>query len=121
QDAGGLEIAQREDLGARNPAEDVRDGRSAPRDRGLRGFGLLAFLIASILYMEIVLRVGTQTPVLNNGLVFATLFAGATASLVFLAASFFRGVGRTLVVGLSLGVVTVLFMSQFIYYDIFTT
>ena len=71
--------------------------------------------------MEIVLRVGTQTPVLNNGLVFATLFAGATASLVFLAASFFRGVGRTLVVGLSLGVVTVLFMSQFIYYDIFTT
>ncbi len=87
----------------------------------LEGFNLLVFLMASILYMEIILRVQTESPFVNDGLFYTTLFAGATSLLVYLITSFFKGVGRNVVVGLALGVITVLFMSQYIYYDIFKT
>ncbi len=88
---------------------------------GARGLALPAFLLASVLYLEIVLRVQTGLPVLSVGLAYATLFAGVTSLVVHLVASIFPGRARDVVVALCLTFVTVLFMSQLIYYDIFTT
>lgn len=89
--------------------------------RPLGGLTTAALLVASVLFMEAVLRVRTDLPFLNDGLLYTALFAGATALVVHLATSFFRGSGRKLVVGLFLGFMTALFMSQLIYYDFFGT
>lgn len=77
--------------------------------------------MASLLLMETVLRVQTDLPFFNVGLVFAALFAGVTSLLVYLLASFFTGIGRDVVVAVSLAVITVLFMTQLLYFDIFRT
>lgn len=87
----------------------------------LEGFNLLIFLMGSIFFMEIILRVNTETSFFNIGLIFSALFAASTALCIYLLTSFFRGWGRTLILGLTLGVTTILFASQFIYYKIFKT
>jgi phosphoglycerol transferase MdoB-like AlkP superfamily enzyme len=89
--------------------------------RPLGGLTIVALLIASVLLMEAVLRVRTDLPFLNDGILYTTLFAGATALVVSFVTSFFTGLGRKVVVGLFLGFMTVLFMTQLIYYDIFGT
>lgn len=57
----------------------------------------------SILWLEIVLRLHAQTPVVAGGLLYAALFAGVAAALVCLVVSLLHGALRTVVVGLSLG------------------
>ncbi|HLS45506.1 MAG TPA: sulfatase-like hydrolase/transferase [Ornithinicoccus sp.] len=104
----------------------VSDSTGAPSDRleGRRrvaGLSLLLFLVASMIYLEIVLRIQTDSQLVGDGLLYTTLFAGATSFVIFLIASFLRGAGRTIVVGLLLGAMTVIFMSQFLYYDTFRT
>lgn len=78
-------------------------------------------VLASLLWLEVVLRVRTDAPFLNVGLVYTVLFAWVTALVVHLVAGFFRGRSRDVVVALCLGFLTLLFMSQLVYYDIFRT
>src|SRR5690606_14281863 len=104
----------------------VSDSTGAPSSRlggrrPVEGLSLLLFLVASMIYLEIVLRIQTDSQVVGDGLLYTTLFAGATSFVIFLIASFLRGAGRTIVVGLLLGAMTVIFMSQFLYYDTFRT
>ncbi|HSL85631.1 MAG TPA: hypothetical protein VK861_01710, partial [Bacteroidales bacterium] len=87
----------------------------------LEGFILLIFLFASFTFMEIILRINTESIFFNDGLLFSVLFAGITSLIIYLAASFFKGRARTGFVGIALGVVTFLFASQLIYYKIFKT
>lgn len=87
----------------------------------LEGFHLMIFLMASILYMEIILRINTKSAFFSDGLIFITLSAGAAALLVFLLTSLFKGVGRRRVVGIFLVGLTLIFSSQLIYYKIFKT
>lgn len=68
-----------------------------------------------------VLRLQSDLPFFTIGLGYAALFAGVTTLVVSLLASFFVGVARDVVVGAALALVTMLFVSQFIYHDIFTT
>ena len=79
------------------------------------------FVAVAIVYLELLLRAGTDAPFANDGLLYLVLFAVVAALLVDLAAGVFTGRGRTIVVGVFLGCVTVLFASQFIYYEFFTT
>lgn len=71
--------------------------------------------------MEVALRLRSQAPFLNLGLLYAVLFAVVAALVVFLVASFLNRVVRHIVVGLLLAASTVVFLSQFLYYDIFGT
>ncbi|MCE0488293.1 LTA synthase family protein [Ornithinimicrobium sediminis] len=88
---------------------------------GARGLVLPGFLLASLLFLEVVLRVQTGLPVISMGLVYAALFAGVIALVVHLVASLFPRVARDVVVAVCLAFISVLYMSQLIYYDIFTT
>ena len=99
------------------PGGDRSSGPSA----AARGLTLPAYLLASLLFLEVVLRLQTGLPILSIGLVYATLFAGVIALVVHLVASLVPGRSRDVVVGLCLAAVTVLYISQLIYYDIFTT
>lgn len=87
----------------------------------LRRLVLPVFLAASIVYLEVLLRIGTEAPFGNEGLIYVVLFTLAWALLVHLVAGFFSGRARTIVVGVLLGLLTVVFASQFIYYEFFTT
>lgn len=71
--------------------------------------------------MEIILRSQTESPWVNNGLWYITLFAAAASLFIHLVAGFLPAVGRKVLVGLALAALTVLFASQLIYYDIFKT
>jgi lipoteichoic acid synthase len=79
------------------------------------------FLAASVIAMEVLLRTATEAPFANVGLLYTVLFAVAAALLVHLVAGFLTGLGHRIVVGVFLGVLTVVFASQFIYYQFFTT
>ncbi|MCA1781528.1 MAG: LTA synthase family protein [Dermatophilaceae bacterium] len=79
------------------------------------------FLAASIIHLEVLLRTRTDAPFANDGLLYIVLFAVAGALLVHLVAGFLTGLGRSIVVGVFLGVLTVVFASQIIYYEFFTT
>ena len=84
-------------------------------------FYLPAFIATSILFMESVLRVRADAPFLNSGLLYAALFAAVAALLITVVASVLNGVVRTVFVGVCLGAITVLFMSQLLYFDVFGT
>jgi lipoteichoic acid synthase len=79
------------------------------------------YLTGSILYMELILRSQTESPFLNNGLLYAGLFALTGSLFLHLVAGFLPRVGRAILMGTTLSVLTVLFASQLIYYDIFKT
>ncbi|MFK5634055.1 LTA synthase family protein [Ornithinimicrobium sp. LYQ103] len=97
-------------------------GRQRSEERaGATGLALPGFLLAAVLYLEVILRVQTDAPFFTVGLLYAALFAGVTALLVSLVAGLFVGLARDVVVALCLAFITLLFMSQFIYYDIFKT
>lgn len=78
-------------------------------------------VLVAILWMESAVRIRTDGPFFAVGLVYATLFAAVAALFVFLVASFFHQVARHIVVGLSLAAITVVFLTQVLYYDIFKT
>lgn len=99
------------------PAEGWRGHERA----GVIGLALPAFLLVSMLWLEVILRLQTDAPFLGIGLAYATLFAGVTALLAHLVASFLAGRARDVLVALCLASITVLFMSQLIYHDIFRT
>ncbi|MGA8046438.1 MAG: sulfatase-like hydrolase/transferase [Dermatophilaceae bacterium] len=101
---------------ARSSRREAREASTGPRR-----LVLPTFLAASIIYLEVLLRTGTDAPFANDGLLYIVLFAVAVALLVHLLAGFFTGRGRTIIVGVFLGVLTVVFASQFIYYEFFTT
>ena len=75
----------------------------------------------AVLALELILRARTEAPFLTVGLLWAAVFAGATALVITLVAGLLPGRARDVVVGLALAFVTLLFMSQLIYYDIFGT
>ena len=101
--------------------DEAGAARRADERGGLAGLALPGFVLASLLLMELVLRARTDLPLFGIGLVYAALFAGAAALLVHLIAGFFSGVASDVVVAAFLTVSAVLFMTQFIYYDIFRT
>lgn len=87
----------------------------------LEGFFLLIFLFFSLAFMEIILRFNTESIFFNDGLIYSVLFAGITSLLIYLLASFFKGGWRNTVIFASMGLVTLIFASQLIYYKIFKT
>lgn len=87
----------------------------------MRPPALARFLLVAILYLELVLRARSEAPFLTVGLVWAALFAGVSALVLSLVVGLIPGRARDVVVGLALTFLTVLFMSQLIYYDIFST
>ncbi len=85
----------------------------------LEGFYMLAYIWVAIFYMELVLRVNTGSPFINEGIWYGFLFSGITAFLVYFLASFLKEKGRTLGIGVFLFLTTFLFASQLIYFKIF--
>ncbi|MGD8201082.1 LTA synthase family protein [Ornithinimicrobium sp. W1679] len=81
----------------------------------------MRFLLVAVLCLELVLRARTEAPFLTVGLVWAAVFAGVAALVISLVAGLLPGRARDVVVGLALAFLTLLFMSQLIYYDIFGT
>ncbi|MGB4587893.1 MAG: sulfatase-like hydrolase/transferase [Clostridiaceae bacterium] len=87
----------------------------------LEGFNLLLYLMGTIVFLEIILRINTEVKLLSIGMVYSVLFGISTALLIYLLASLLKGTFRTILMGVILFVVTLLFSSQFIYYKIFKT
>lgn len=85
----------------------------------LEGFYMLVYLWAGLFYMEIILRLSTNSPFINNGLWYGFLFSGVTGFFIYVLTSFFKERGRTIAIGILLFLVTILFASQLIYYKIF--
>src|SRR5690606_14138062 len=99
----------------------VTDRQRLGRGAGARPLALARFLFMAVLALELILRARTEAPFLTVGLLWAAVFAGATALVITLVAGLLPGRARDVVVGLALAFVTLLFMSQLIYYDIFGT
>ncbi|AXH97733.1 sulfatase-like hydrolase/transferase [Ornithinimicrobium avium] len=95
------------------PARETRHG-GAP-------FVLPVLLAVSILYLELLLRLGTGAPFLGGGLLYLTLFAGVAALVALLVISFLHGWARVVLTGTFLVLVTLLFMAQLVYHDVFGT
>ena len=87
----------------------------------LEGYYLLAFLFLSIFFLEIVLRVSTGSEFFNDGLLHSYLFAGATAAIIHFGVSLLPRRTETILLGLLLLIITLLFGSQLIYHKIFLT
>ncbi len=102
-------------------AGEPREARRADERGGLAGLALPGFLLASLLLMELVLRAKTDLPFFGIGVLYAALFAGAAALLAHLVAGFVTGVTRDVVIAGFLAGSAALFITQFIYYDIFKT
>ncbi len=99
--------------------ERQKEMRRNNRTFFLEGFYMLAYLWAVLFYMEIILRLSTKSPFMNNGLWYGFLFSGVTGFIIYVMASFLKERGRTIVIGISLFLATILFASQLIYYKIF--
>ena len=94
-----------------------RPGRGA----GARPLALARFLFIAVLALELILRARTEAPFLTVGLLWAAVFAAVTALAITLVAGLLPGRVRDVAVGLALTFLTLLFVSQLIYYDIFGT
>ena len=89
--------------------QPARDERQSPRRRAAaRTVTTPVVLWATLLYLEVMLRMQTGLPVLSLGLVYAALFAGAIAFTVHLVTSFIPGRARAVFVGLFIAAVTIL-------------
>lgn len=87
----------------------------------LEGFNLLVYLMGTFGFLEIILRINTESQMLGIGMVYSLLFGISMSLLIYLLASFFKGTFRTILMGTLLFLVSLLFASQFIYYKIFKT
>lgn len=87
----------------------------------LEGFNLLSYLMVTMIFLEVILRINTEAKLLSIGMVYSLLFGISIALIVYLLASFFTGTFRSIIMGFMLFLVTFLFASQFIYYKIFKT
>ncbi len=103
--------------------DNTRMSKRSTRQKNpvLEGFILLIFLFFSITFMELILRMNTESIFFNDGLLYSVLFAAITSLLIYLLGSFFKGGWRNTVIFASMGLVTLLFASQLIYYKIFKT
>ena len=87
----------------------------------LATLALPLFLLGSLLHLELVLRARSAAPFVNDGLVHLTLFGAVMTLLVTLVAGLLTGAARTAVVVGWLIALTVLFGSQLVHYDFFST
>ena len=87
----------------------------------LEGFNLLVYLMGTFGFLEIILRINTESQMLGIGMVYSLLFGISMSLIIYLLASFFKGTFRTILMGTLLFLVNLLFASQFIYYKIFKT
>ena len=85
----------------------------------LEGFNLLVYLMGTFGFLEIILRINTESQMLGIGMVYSLLFGISMSLIIYLLASFFKGTFRTILMGTLLFLVNLLFASQFIYYKIF--
>ncbi|WP_158288632.1 LTA synthase family protein [Ornithinimicrobium flavum] len=109
---------------ATTPGGVSRPGPDRQRDVRRDGGGWLAlpaFLLASMVYLEVLLRARTGAHLLSVGLLHAVLFSAVAALLLTLVAGLLAGRARDVVVGLVLTLLTLLFATQLIYYDTFQT
>ena len=68
--------------------ERQKEMRRNNRTFFLEGFYMLAYLWAVLFYMEIILRLSTKSPFMNNGLWYGFLFSGVTGFIIYVMASF---------------------------------
>ena len=87
----------------------------------LEVFNLLVYLMGTCGFLEIILRINTESQMLGIGMVYSLLFGISMSLIIYLLASFFKGTFRTILMGTLLFLVYLLFASQFIYYKIFKT
>ncbi len=82
---------------------------------------LPALVVGVVLWWEAILRVQSNAPFLNAGLLYTVLFGASAALVVFVVASLLRRAARHVFVGVYLAALTLIYGSQFLYYDIFGT
>lgn len=68
----------------------------------LEGFYALGYLWAALFFMEIILRINSMSPLINNGIWYGFLYSGVMAFVFYLLASFFEEKGRTVVMSVFL-------------------
>lgn len=98
----------------------TRNAIRTPRPAGPPWVRPLA-LVAGIIWMESVLRVQIDGAFFGVGLVISVLVAITAGLAIHLASTFLRPVGRTVVASVGLAMVTLLYLSQFVYFQIFRT
>jgi len=98
-----------------------RNKSTGTRKVYLEGFNLLLYLMGTMVFLEVILRINTESKLLSIGTVYSVLFGITTALMIYLLLSFFKGTFRTILMGGILFLATLLFSSQFIYYKIFKT
>lgn len=89
------------------------------RLRKHREYYLLIYLWATILFLEFVLRLNTDSYFFNGGLWYIFLFSGVVGALIFFIVSFFKRTRRNILAGIFLFLASLIFTSQLIYYKIF--
>lgn len=106
---------------ARAPGGERARVPQGQRRAGAGWSALPVLLLGAVAYLELVLRARVDAPFLTTGLAYALAFAAVTALVVSLLAGALGGRAREVMVGLALTVLTLLFSTQLIYYDIFGT
>ena len=84
-----------------------------------REYYLLIYLWAAFLFLEFMLRLNTESHFFNGGLWYIFLFSGLLACLIFFVLNFFKRDRRNILAGSFLFLVSLIFISQLIYYKIF--
>ncbi len=90
------------------------------KDSKLHHFKHIFILSIIIYYMEIILRINTESTLINIGLLYSYLIALAVSATVHLIGSFFSGKRKTVLIVLII-FVTYLYASQMVYFNIFRT
>ncbi|MHB1455051.1 MAG: LTA synthase family protein [Saccharofermentanales bacterium] len=98
-----------------------RSSGQAIRDNGNSHWMIPAYICMSIVFMELILKINIDGVIWGIGVLFSFLFSVSSGLGTFFLISFARDRSRKILTGVLLGVLTVLFLSQFIYYEVFQT
>ncbi|MHB1485636.1 MAG: LTA synthase family protein [Saccharofermentanales bacterium] len=86
-----------------------------------QNLALLLFFALSFFYFEMILILSMDDGIFMTGIIYSLIFSIAEGLLVFLVLTLFNGRLRTFLSGLLIFAITVIFISQMIYYKVFIT
>ncbi|HZK34031.1 MAG TPA: sulfatase-like hydrolase/transferase, partial [Bacillota bacterium] len=87
----------------------------------MKRYSLLFYMVISLIYMELLVRILVKASFASKGLAIALLFAIALAILVYFLTSLFRPKANRVLASFLLVVIGLIYASQFIYNDFFGT
>lgn len=82
---------------------------------------LPAYICFAIFFMEMILKINIDGVIWGAGVIYSFFFTVSTGLGLFFIVSFTRERFRKILTGVLMGILTVLFLSQFIYYEVFQT